>query len=415
MASITIDTKRSLQPAQLFRGHIPELDALRGFGITMVILEHTWPYPREFSKPLNLSWILMDSFFVLSGFLIAGILLDSRSRPDYYRSFYTRRALRILPVYYLLITILACATILNGTGYLYSGIPALYKWGSSWWFFVYLGNIPTAITGKGPIAARGSFAPLWSLQIEEQFYLLFPLLVHRLKLQTLARTLLVLACLSPILRIVLYWLYPANTLVQYVLLPCRMEGLALGALIAIRFRMGPWDLSKRKLTLMAIALVAITCLCGAWSGYDFSRPFNRTIGFLISPIACAYVVLWLIRFRGSRLTACLRSAPLQHLSKISYGAYLFHLPIAAALVPISAALGVRELGYGYLKVVTVFILTVILASLSWHFFESPLLRLKDRLYPKQKSPDGAGGLMVLAAQSGLSAVAPVAAHGVRFK
>jgi peptidoglycan/LPS O-acetylase OafA/YrhL len=394
MASTAIATPKNRQPAQLFRGHIAELDALRGFGITMVILEHTWPYPREFSKPLNLSWILMDSFFVLSGFLIAGILLDSRSRPDYYGTFYARRALRILPVYYLLITVLTCSTMLLGNGYLYGGMTELHKWGSPWWFFVYLGNIPTAITGKGPIAARGSFAPLWSLQIEEQFYLLFPLLVHRLNLKTLARTLVGLACLSPILRIVLYWRYPANTLVQYVLLPCRMEGLALGALIAIRFRMGPWDLPKRKLTIMAISLVAITCLAGAWSGYDFSRPFNRTIGFLISPIACAYVVLWLIRFRGSRLTACLRTAPLQHLSKISYGAYLFHLPIAAALVPISAALGVPALGYGYLKVATVFILTVIFASLSWRFFEGPLLRLKDRLYPKRVSPSAAGGSLV---------------------
>jgi peptidoglycan/LPS O-acetylase OafA/YrhL len=394
MASTAIDTPKGLPLAQVFRGYIPELDALRAFGITMVILDHMWPAHRsEFSKLLNLSWILMDSFFVLSGFLIAGILIDSRSRPDYYRYFYTRRALRILPVYYLVITVLTCATFFHGTGYLYGGITALRKWGTPWWYFVYLGNMPPAITGTTPIAARNSFGPLWSLQIEEQFYLLFPLLVHRLKLQTLARTLVILVCISPLLRIALYWLYPANTLVQYELLPCRMEGLALGALIAIRFRMGPWDLSKRKLTVMAIALVAITCICGAWSGYEHTRPFNRTIGLLISPIACAYVVLWLIRFRGSRLTACLRVSPLQHLSKISYAAYLFHWPVAAVLVPISAALGVGALGRGYLKVVMVYILTVILASLSWQFFESPLLRLKDRLFPKQISSVRARGLV----------------------
>jgi len=392
---MAIDTPKSLQLTQGFRGYISELDALRGFGITIVILEHTWPYPRGFSKVLNLSWILMDSFFVLSGFLIAGILLDDRSRPDYYRHFYLRRALRILPVYYLLITVLTCATFLHGTGYLYGGITALHKWGSSWWYFVYLGNLPPAFTGKTPIAAQGSFGPLWSLQIEEQFYLLFPLLVYRLKLRTLARTLIGLACFSTLLRIVLYWLYPANTLIQYVLLPCRMEGLAFGALIAVRFRMGPWDLSKKKLTFMAIASMAITCVCGAWSGYDLTTPFNRTIGFLISPIACACVLLWLIRFRGSRLTACLRLPPLQHLSNISYGAYLFHWPIAVVLVAISATLG-----HGYLKVVTVFILTVILASFSWHFFESPMLRLKERLSPKQIS-DGASGFTADGPHGGL--------------
>jgi peptidoglycan/LPS O-acetylase OafA/YrhL len=394
VASTAIDKPATILSTQGYRGYIPELDALRAFGITMVILDHTWPSPREFSRVLNLSWILMDSFFVLSGFLIAGILLDSRSRPDYYRTFYGRRALRILPVYYLLLIVVTCAISLHGTGYLYSGIPALYKWGSTWWYFVYLGNIPPAITGVAPTAAGFSLAPLWSLQIEEQFYLLFPLLVYRLKLKTLARTLICLACLSPIVRIALYWLYPANPGIQYVLLPCRMEGLALGALIAIRFRMGPWHLSKRTLTLMAIALVAITCLCGAWSGYDFRTPFNRTIGFLISPIACAYVVLWLIRFRGSRLTACLRIPFLRHIAKISYAAYLFHTPVAAALVPISAVLGFGALGRGYLRMVAVFVLTLALASLSWRFFEGPLLQLKERLVPRRTAADLAGGVTV---------------------
>jgi peptidoglycan/LPS O-acetylase OafA/YrhL len=388
MASTAIDIRESLQSEQVFRGHIPELDALRAFGVTLVILDHMWPHQglhHEFWNLLNLSWILMDSFFVLSGFLITGILLDSRTRPDYYRYFYMRRAFRILPLYYALITVLTCGAILFGTGYLYGGNTALQKWGSPWWFFVYLGNIPTAISGKFPIAAKESFVPLWSLQIEEQFYLLFPLLVHRLKLQTLAWTLLGLACFSPLLRIVLYCLYPNNTLIEYVLLPCRMEGLALGALIAIRFRMGPWVLSKRKLTLMATMLVLLTCLCGAWSGYLHSRPFNRTIGFLISPIACASVVLWIIRFRGSRLTSCLRLPPVQHLSKISYGAYLFHMPIAAVLVSLSAAIGFGALGRGYSKVAIVFILTVILASLSWKFFEYPLLRLRDRSFSRKIS------------------------------
>jgi peptidoglycan/LPS O-acetylase OafA/YrhL len=394
MASTAIHTPKGTQAKPIFRGHIAELDAIRAFGITMVILDHMWPPHNEIANVLNLSWILMDSFFVLSGFLIAGILLDCRSRPDYYRYFYTRRSLRILPVYYLLISLLTISTFLNGTGYLYSGVPALYKWGTSWWYFVYLGNVPPSVTGMTPLAARGSFGPLWSLQIEEQFYLLFPFLVHRLKLRSLALTLLGLVCFSPLLRSGLYWLYPTNVLVQYELLPCRMEGLALGALIAVRFRMGPWDLSKAKLTVMAVISGAVTCVCAAWNGYDHYSPFNRTIGFLISPIACACVVLWLIRFRGTRLTACLRVPLVQHLSKISYAAYLFHWPIAAILVPVSAAIGLKALGHGYLKVVTVFVLTLATASLSWSFFESPLLRLKDRLFPAQMSPRPARGVSV---------------------
>lgn len=393
MASAAIEHPTSTSSQQAIRGYIPELDALRAFGITMVIIDHMWPRHGELSRILSLSWILMDSFFVMSGFLIAGILLDSRSRPDYYRRFYTRRALRILPVYYLLITVLTCAILVQGTGYLYSGIPALYKWGSSWWFFVYLGNIPMAFTGRGPTAARYCFTPLWSLQIEEQFYLLFPLLVHRLKLKHLAFVLLGLICVSPIVRIVLYWLYPSNTGIQYVFLPCRMEGLSLGALIAVRYRMGPWDLSKAKLTVMAIASVALTCFCAAWSGYDYTSPFNRTIGFLISPISCGFVVLWLIRFRGSRLTTCLTVSPVRYLAKISYSAYLFHMPVAAFLIPVCAAFGLRALTQGHLKVLAVFIVTVTLSSLSWRLLESPLLRLKERVTPKEVGTPSASGLV----------------------
>jgi peptidoglycan/LPS O-acetylase OafA/YrhL len=391
MASTAIDTPKNLHFSQLFRGHIPELDAIRAFGVTMVILQHMWPYPRGFSKVLNFSWILMDSFFVLSGFLIAGILLDSRSRPDYFRYFYTRRALRILPVYYLLITILTCGSIVLGSGYLYPETPSLHRLGSPWWYFAYLGNVPMAVSGMNPTAVRSSFAPLWSLQVEEQFYLLFPFLVRHLNLKSLARALLALICLSTLLRVLLYRLYPTNTLAQYVLLPCRMEGLALGALIAIRFRMGPWDLSKRKLTFMAVASVTVTCLFCAFVGYSAGSSFDRIISYLISPIACASVVLWLIKFRGSRLTACLRLPAVQHMSNISYGAYLFHVPVAAALVPISVALGLKALSQGYLKVVMTLTLTIILASLSWSFFESPLLRLKDRLFPRQVVPGSAGG------------------------
>jgi peptidoglycan/LPS O-acetylase OafA/YrhL len=395
----------SVQPNRVFRGYISELNAIRAFAITMVILAHMWPHPRDLSvdKVLKMVWIQMDAFFVLSGFLIAGILLDTRSRPDYYRNFYSRRALRILPVYYLLIMVLTCGSILRESGYLYPGIP--YRWGSPWWFFVYLGNVPMAITGRGPTAMGGSFEVLWSLQIEEQFYLLFPLLVHRLKLQTLARVLLGLVCFSPLLRIVLYWLYPDNTSVQYVSLPCRMDGLALGALVAVRFRIGPWDLPKGRLTLVTVTLVAITCLSSAWGGYTFYTPFNRTVGYSISSIACTFVLIWLVRFRGSRLTACLRLSPVRHLSNISYGAYLFHIPIAAVLMPISAALGMKALSQGYLRVVSVFVLTVVVASLSWRFFESPLLRLKEKLFPSQSPAPDLAALRRKPAQSDSSEAA----------
>ena len=268
--------------AKVYKGHIPELDALRAFGIVAVIVAHMWPKESfRIWETAQLAWICMDSFFVMSGFLITGILLDSRTRSDYYSSYYIRRALRILPVYYAMLVVLTAADAL---GFRYSG--TVHSAGSPWWFFIYLGNIPTALTGQWMEAARGAFVPLWSLQIEEQFYLLFPLLVHRMSLKTLSRTVLTLAVISPVLRLFFYWADPANTLVQYVFLPCRMEGLALGAWIAIRFRLKPWELSRRRLSIGAAVLLAITCLLGGWSGFEHIHAFNRTLGFLISSIAC---------------------------------------------------------------------------------------------------------------------------------
>lgn len=352
--------------------------------MVLVILNHTWPehgLNPELTRLIQLPWMLMDGFFVLSGFLITGILLDSRSRPNYYGSFYVRRALRILPIYYLVITFITCAAMFHGHA---PYRQMLAKWGSPAWFFVYLGNIPTAITGFYPMAAGGSYTPLWSLQVEEQFYLLFPLLVHRLRLETLARVLLGLACLSTILRIAIYYRNPANLLVQYVLLPCRMEGLALGGWLAIRFRMGPWNLPKKRLTVTTIVWVSISLLSAIWGGYEHTTAFNRTIGFLISPIALTYVILWLIVFRGSRPTAPLRWAPVQYLGKISYAAYLLHWPAGNVLRSISTATGIHLFDRPFPTIGAIYVLTFLGAALSWHFFERPLLSLKDRLYPPRR-------------------------------
>jgi peptidoglycan/LPS O-acetylase OafA/YrhL len=336
---------------------------LRGIGVTLVILYHVCPwenYPRAVYLLLNLPWMTMDAFFVLSGFLIAGILLDTRTRPDYYPAFYTRRALRILPLYYAFLLIYAALMWLWKGHASYTAMLA--NWGSPWWFFVYLGNIPTAITGRWP---AGSLGPLWSLQIEEQFYLLFPLLVQRLSLKSLTRVLFALCCFSTVLRLLLYWLYPTNEVIEYVLLPCRMEGLAMGAWLAIRFRQGPWPVNRKRLTVMVVCSLIVTVGSAAWSGFFMTTPFNRTIGFLLSPICCTFIIFWLIQLRGSRTTAALRIPSLQYIGKVSYAAYLFHVPVSN-LVTTNNAIG---------RPLIIYALTFGFSALSWHFFEKPIASL----------------------------------------
>jgi len=377
----------------LFRGHIQELDGLRAVATVLVLLNHFWP--QSLSSLVwsagQLAWIAMDSFFVLSGFLIAGILFDTRERPDYYRSYYVRRSLRILPLYYCVLVYLTCVATLWKGGEQYRHL--VEEWGSPVSFFAYLGNFTTAAAGVWPTVVPG-LSPLWSLQVEEQFYLLFPLAIRRLPPATLSRALWVVVFLSPALRVGLFALNPDNLYWQYVLLPCRMEGLALGALIAIRFRQRPWEIKKGWLTALTIVLLAATCFASVWSNpartdEEFASPFNRTVGYLLSSVGCASALLWLIHFRGSRVTGWLRMSPVQYLGKISYGVYLLHIPARTAAHSLRHALGLTLPRDGLVMFLAVTALTIAAASASWYFLERPLLSLKDRFAPVRPAEPGA--------------------------
>jgi peptidoglycan/LPS O-acetylase OafA/YrhL len=340
-----------------------------------------WPweaYSRRVYLLLQLPWMLMDGFFVLSGWLITGILLDTRARPDYFRSFYVRRALRILPVYYaMLICVVGVAMLQNHEPYR----DMVAHWGSPFWFFAFLGNIPTAISGQWPRGCGQALIPLWSLQIEEQFYLLWPFLVHRISLAALTRVLIGLCCFSTLLRLVLYWRYPENELVQYVLLPCHLEGLAMGSWLAIRYRQGEWKINRKLLSGLVVVLGAVSLGSAAWSGYLHTTAFNRTIGYLIASIWFTCIILWLIEFRGSGQSAWIRHPALRYVGKVSYAAYLFHWPVANAVTSGLQFLGLKRFDDGFIRLSLIYVLTFGLSALSWHWFEKPLFQLKDRLFP----------------------------------
>ena len=138
----------------------------------------------------------MDAFFVLSGFLITGILVDTRSRPDYFSNYYIRRTLRIFPLYYLVLLALFVMMHVSNGGNGIEYAQMVHQWGSPAWFTFYLGNFRMAYRNAAPPVV--AYAPLWSLQIEEQFYLLFPLAVRWMRLEHLSRLLWCLVFLSPL-------------------------------------------------------------------------------------------------------------------------------------------------------------------------------------------------------------------------
>jgi peptidoglycan/LPS O-acetylase OafA/YrhL len=374
-------TRHTKLPEEIrYRGHIAELDGLRALAVILVLLYHFGPHASVGSllwKIGSIGWIGVDLFFVLSGFLITGILLDTREERLYYKNFYLRRTLRVFPLYYVVIVIgLAIQIAWHNESIIHN----IYE---SSWYSVYLGNIYIAFKNHGPLA--GFLGPLWSLQIEEQFYLIFPFLVRKLRPKALFWMLVCVVVLSGPLRWSLYLLSPHRELLQYAALPCRMDGLALGALLALRVRMSQWRIRPATVALGAAGLLSGLFIYLSWGGYDWSTPRIRTFGYSIVALAFASVVLWVLRFRGGWQASWLRIAPLQYLGKISYGIYLLQALIFVLVRKISTHFGINLFVEGdwhsttWTNFCLLVAIIVLSASISWYFLERPISRLKDRL------------------------------------
>ncbi|MGH8290697.1 MAG: acyltransferase family protein [Steroidobacteraceae bacterium] len=360
---------------------IVELDGLRALAVLLVMLCHYGPVALPLLWRVRaVGWIGVDLFFVLSGFLITGILLASVRRPDYFLNFYARRSLRIFPLYYLVLVSIVVVAQVADRGRAYTELVS--RWGHPIWFFTYLANVRCAAIGRGPTTF--ALAPLWSLQVEEQFYLILPVTVWLIGPRSLFKLLLVLVLAAPLLRLVLWYEYPANPLLQYVLLPCRMDGLALGAAIAIRCR-EPWAI--RRGLLMAVTACVWVLAYGTYTyvgGNLWSSPFTRIWGYSLFSIAFAATLLLVLVLRGTWMTRWLAAPPLRYLGKISYGIYLLQAPVATVLaVALSAtALWQNEMT----RFLTIAATTVLLAAVSWYSIEQPMLRLKRRFGEAVSTP-----------------------------
>lgn len=352
---------------------ISELDGLRGIAILLVLVIHFTPtsgplHPLE--HVFQAGWIGVDLFFVLSGYLITGILLDSAGRPHYYRNFIVRRSLRIFPLYYVCL-------LLYGYVMFY---PSPVRWtvflgvGDARWYLFYAGNVLTFLRNAWPGAAI--LTPLWSLQVEEQFYWSYPFLVRAVRRKTLAAILMASVVVALVARITLAFVMPANELGAYVLMPCRMDALAMGGLVAIAAREAPGWLKHPwigRLTLVCAAIFVAVCLFATEA--PRSRPM-RTVGYSAIDLAFTGVLILLIGRRQPLLLRICRWRWLVWLGIISYGLYLLQIPALIVTDRLAPALHLAARGSGAFFVAMG--IAVGAASLSWVAFESQLLRLKNR-------------------------------------
>jgi peptidoglycan/LPS O-acetylase OafA/YrhL len=380
-------TSAAHRPIPGWSVRIPALDGLRGIAILLVLLRHAVfgvtsiqgieAHSRFASFVIacgQLSWSGVDLFFVLSGFLIGGILLDARSSPRYFQTFYIRRAYRILPLYFLVIGLSLLPHLLAH----FSAARAAHTTPLPlpWWSYA-------TFTQNFWMAYLGVFGPsgigiTWSLAIEEQFYLSIPLLIRNVRPRNLVIVLLMVIACAPWLRVLLHSSMTYPGLASYVLMPTRADALCLGVLAALMVRNEVfWNwLQSNRCTLWSVTGVFFLGVAYmTWQGYDALSFAMTTWGF--SWLATFYTCILLIAVSSSPgpVWRILQNPSLMRLGTLAYCSYLVHVAIMNALrhplkahfpeFPVAVWLVGGILGVG---------LTLAVAALSYKYFEKPLLK-----------------------------------------
>jgi peptidoglycan/LPS O-acetylase OafA/YrhL len=319
---------------------IVQLDGLRAFAVLMVFFSH--------AIHSQLLWTGVDLFFVLSGFLITGILLEQREQPlgGYLGAFYRRRMRRIVPPYLLFLVL---TSVLFGTG-----------WLRHWYLFLFLMNTNAFMD----LSSHYSVSVLWSLAVEEQFYLLWPFAVYLLDESALAWLAGGLTLTAPLLRWAATVFIPGHGPVHFSTL-FRMDLLAVGALIALFRRQRGAAFERFAFYGLLLAAAAATPLL-LFSRYPWFQPAADSVLvnvwlYELSLIMYAGIVLWAL---SGRWAGILMLRPLVYVGKISYSFYLVHLTILTLvrnqLPHYSAAVALAG--------------SLLYAALSWRFLEWPILR-----------------------------------------
>lgn len=387
-------------------GRVLELDGIRGVAIGMILVHHYFLQPIEAPMKSTLAylqasgrllWSGVDLFFVLSGFLIGGILLDARSSSNYFHIFYARRFLRIVPIYFAFMVIVLGVFALGRIG-----VTADFQWmfrdHLPWLpYFVFLQNIWMAMSTT--FGAAG-LTVTWSLAVEEQFYLTLPPLVRLLSPQRLALLLVAGIVLAPTSRVLLHALAPSHYLSWYTLMPCRADALLLGVVGAILLRDSVWKerlVRNRRVLFFGTAALALgVAILALW----FSDPFGRAMvigGYTWLALFYLCIILCALLYRETWFGRCLRWGWLRWLGSIAYGVYLFHDFIRNAFLGFlfSGSPG-HWSPLQFLVSLAALIATLLICMISWVYFEKPLIQIGHRARYENASDSSACQIVSLA-------------------
>ena len=388
------------ESAELFRAHpvarraepahIPALDGIRGLAILLVMMTHFILIQKGSKIDVivgaigRFGWSGVDLFFVLSGFLITGILYDSKNSEHYFRNFYARRTLRIFPLYYFVVFIsLVVLPRLGSFGEHFGHI------GKTWpTYWLYLSNFAIAFTKD---INHGVLALTWSLAIEEQFYLLWPLIVLSCRRETLMKICGIAVAVAILSRTALVLAGPAQWLpwVPYNITICRMDGLAIGAFVALALR-GPnsiRSLLRPAKFALPICIIALFGIIGYHRSMHWIGGPGQTIGYTVLGLIFASILVLTLNDAGSGVARRFFTQRwLRFLGKYSYGLYLFHFPAHIIIhdwvygPEQFLSIGGSRVPGQLIYIVLSFALSLAMALLSWHLLEKQFLALK-RFFP----------------------------------
>ncbi len=305
---------------------------------------------------MSMGWAGVDLFFVLSGFLITRILREDREEPDYWSRFYTKRAARILPP--LIIFFVTCALLFR------LAFPML------WFAYIFFAAdlvAPFVRNGGDPVGV------IWSLAIEEHFYIFWPFAVRFLDARQLTRLLGALLILGPLSRAVVTP-FTQSSWVVYYMTPFRLDGIVIGSMLALLFESEQVKARIRPWAAPAF-MISMTCLLGGMALFpSFKRLANsvafNSIGYTLVALAAASFICYALLHEKAPVTRLLCLAPLAFLGRISYGFYLFHEIFIAKLS-----------GYGHhaAYMSLAFVGVTLFNGLSFGCYELPIIRWAHRV------------------------------------
>jgi peptidoglycan/LPS O-acetylase OafA/YrhL len=364
---------------------VPALDGLRAFAI-LAVFGHDYNLFEDADSALgrliglvvNAGWLGVQLFFVLSGYLITGILIDTRRAENYWGAFLGRRALRIFPLYYAVL--FAAFVVAPLVGHRVGGAEHQI------WFWCYLAN------WAEPFGRSVSIFPhFWSLSIEEQFYFFWPLVVRYSKPKQLVAICAALVALAVASRLLVRPMSVGPT-AAYMFTVCRVDALALGALGAVIVRDDKWLklVTERRTAFRVGTLALLASTIVLTRGAPRTGLLTESFGYTVFAVVFAYVVLDVVLGPADdRVVRFLSIAPLRAIGRYSYAMYVFHMPIQLLVGQRVIAAVMRGHGEAYPGVAFSIAylcgataLTFALAVASFHLLEKHFLALKRRVEPR---------------------------------